>query len=172
MVPRILIADDNGPVRRALRQTIESFHTCEIEEAENGAEAVTKARKSPPDLIILDLAMPEMDGLRASREISRDRPGVPIILHTLHYSSRVAVEAMKAGVRKVVPKAERATILAAIQEVLAEQTGDRASSPPIIKSPAVPEPIQVPAPLSATSAPCPESPLVDSSTTGEIAPKD
>jgi CheY-like chemotaxis protein len=117
MAIRILIADDNVPVRRALRQTLESRGHWEIIEAQNGEDAVIQAREAKPDLVILDLAMPVMDGMRAARVISHRFPSVPIILHTLHWSPRVEVEALKAGVRKVVAKADSATILTAVEEM-------------------------------------------------------
>jgi DNA-binding NarL/FixJ family response regulator len=173
MATRILIADDNAPVRRALRQAIESAGAWEIVEAENGAEAVAQALAAPPDLIILDLAMPEMDGLTASRQISKALPTVPIILHTLHYSPRVAVEAMKVGVRKVVPKAERSTILSAIQEVLSQSAtiSEAESALPPITIPAVPEASQASVPVSEPTAPTPAG-TEPPSRTAETAPED
>ena len=118
MAIRILIADDNALVRRALAQALYSRGHWEITQAENGEEAVAKAKEQKPDLIILDLAMPGMDGIRAARIINLYLPNVPIILHTLHWTPRVAVEALKAGVRKVVAKSDSATILLAVEEYL------------------------------------------------------
>jgi DNA-binding NarL/FixJ family response regulator len=115
---RILIADDNTLVRRALHSLLEESGYTDIVEAEDGEDAVAKAREVKPTLIILDLAMPSMDGLRAARMISRILPSTAIVMHTLHWSPRVAVEAMKVGVSKVVPKSDRAMIIAAVQEVL------------------------------------------------------
>jgi DNA-binding NarL/FixJ family response regulator len=59
-----------------------------------------------------------MDGIRAARALCIMMPGVPIILHTLHWSPRVQVEALKAGVRRVVAKSDSATILTAVRELL------------------------------------------------------
>jgi DNA-binding NarL/FixJ family response regulator len=118
MALRILIADDNSLMRQALRRTLLNAGDWEIIEAENGEEAVAKAREVQPNLIILDLAMPVMDGMRAARAISLARPEVPMILHTLYWTPRISVEAMKCGVRKVVPKSDGASIIAAVQELL------------------------------------------------------
>ena len=102
---RILIADDNSIIRRLLRallQTRAEWKVCG--EAENGQEAVSKTVELKPDLIILDLAMPVMNGLEAAREISKTMPGVPILMHTNHSSSEFELEAEKVGVRQVVSK--------------------------------------------------------------------
>jgi DNA-binding NarL/FixJ family response regulator len=102
---RILIADDHGSVRRLLRALLETRAEWKVcGEAENGREAVSKAAKLRPDLIILDLAMPIMNGLKAAREISTATPAVPILMYTNHSSSEIEIEAKKAGVRQIVSK--------------------------------------------------------------------
>jgi CheY-like chemotaxis protein len=121
MAIRILIADDNDLVRHALRHALESAGQWEITEAANGEEAVTRAREINPHLVILDLAMPVMDGIRAARAINLFRPPVPIILHTLHWSPRVELEALKTGVRRVVAKSNTATIIAAVEDLLSPE---------------------------------------------------
>lgn len=121
MAIRILIADDNALVRRALALALRRRGNCEIIEAENGEQSILKAKDEKPDLIILDLAMPAMDGIRAARAIALNRPAVPIILHTLHWNPRVELEALRAGVRKVVAKSDSAAILAAVEEFLPRQ---------------------------------------------------
>ena len=90
----------------------------QITEAEDGRDAVAKARMLRPDLVILDLIMPGGDGLTASREIAELLPDVPILMHTLYLSPQVEFEAAKAGVRKVVPKSESSVLVSAIQDVL------------------------------------------------------
>src|SRR5580765_4396499 len=106
MPTQILIADDNPAVRTALRQLRESAQFSEVVEAENGRDAIGKAQERKPDIVILDLVMPVMDGLVAARELSRIMPGVPLLMHTLHWSPQVEIEAQKVGVRKVTPRAE------------------------------------------------------------------
>jgi CheY-like chemotaxis protein len=118
MPNQILIADDNPAVRTALRHLLESAEFGEIVDAENGRDAIRKAQELKPNLIILDLVMPVMDGLVAARELSKIMPGVPVLMHTLHWSPQVEVEAQKVGVRRVIAKADSKGLISAIQEIL------------------------------------------------------
>ena len=115
---QILVADDNPAVRSALRQLLESTGQGEVIEVENGREAVAKAQELKPNLIILDLVMPVMDGLAAARELSKLLPEIPLLMHTLHWSAQMEIEAQKVGVRRVVPKGDRKGLIAAIQQFL------------------------------------------------------
>lgn len=117
MPVRILIAEDNPSVRAAMRRVLEAEHW-EIIEAENGKEAVSRAEELRPDLVILDLVMPVMNGLTASRKIATLLPGVPILIHTLYSTPEVELEVGKVGVRKIVPKSERSALISAVQESL------------------------------------------------------
>lgn len=114
----ILIADDNASVRNAMREVLEVNGSWEVIEAENGEQAVEKARKFKPRLVILDLVMPAKDGLTASREIAKLLPGTPVLMHTLYFSTQIQIEAAKSGVRKVVPKSEAAALVAAVRDVI------------------------------------------------------
>jgi CheY-like chemotaxis protein len=118
MPTRILIADDNPAVRDALRNLLEIAEFGDIVAAENGREAIEKAQELRPNLIILDLVMPGMDGLAAARELSKIMPEVPLLMHTLHWSPQVELEAQKVGVRKVIAKADAKSLLIAVQELL------------------------------------------------------
>lgn len=118
---RILIADDNAAVRTAMRHVLESVDDWDIVEAEHGEEAVAKAEEIRPSLVILDLVMPILDGLRASREIAKLLPDVPILLHTLYFSLEVLIEAQKSGVRKIVPKSDSSALVSAVQDILHPQ---------------------------------------------------
>jgi CheY-like chemotaxis protein len=81
----VLVADDNPAIRKALCQMFEVEKDYEIcAEATNGKEVIALATKHRPDLIILDLAMPVMNGLDAAAELKRIMPEVPIILFTVH----------------------------------------------------------------------------------------
>lgn len=62
--------------------------------------------------------MPEMDGFTCTREISKLLPGVPILMHTLYWSPRVAIEALKAGARKAILKSQSTAVIAAVMELL------------------------------------------------------
>lgn len=107
MPKRVLIADDSYDMRQLLCRVFEAeegFEMCS--EAVDGADAVAKARHCRPDLIILDLSMPVMNGLAAAHIIHREMPDVPIILYTLYAQAIQQAEATAAGIRRVVPKTE------------------------------------------------------------------
>jgi DNA-binding NarL/FixJ family response regulator len=139
---RILIADDHSTVRTLLRILLESHEGWQVcAEVANGLDAITKAVDLKPDLVILDLAMPLMDGLHAARQISAVLPSVPILMHTMHNSSELELEAKKAGVRKVVNKTGSGDeLFAAIEQLLA------GGATPLTES------VDVPAKGAATSA--------------------
>ena len=119
---RILIADDHKSVLRGVRATIESNPGWKVcGEAVDGVEALTKAIELRPDLIVLDFAMPQLNGLEAAEEISNLLPKVPIVLHTM-YGSEVCLKAMKQGIWRVVEKAKSGALVAAVEELLATKT--------------------------------------------------
>lgn len=117
MPSRILIADDSLVIRRTLKSELlnAGFEVCG--EAEDGRAAVEKALELKPDLIVIDLMMPRLSGLAASREISRGLPGVPIVMHSVHVLPEHEEEAKKSGVSHVVPKSEF-NIVAVVRELL------------------------------------------------------
>jgi len=120
MAARILIADDNPIMRTTLRGLLESRPAWQVcYEASNGLEAVQGAATLKPDLVILDLTMPVMDGLQAAREISSLHPGITILMHTNHASAALVQQAEKHGIRKIVSKGGRGNdIVAAIEALL------------------------------------------------------
>jgi len=83
MAKNILIADDNSIVREVVRDCLKATAEVETVEASNGREAVEKAKESKPDLIILDLAMPVMNGAQAAKILKQFLPEVPIVLFTM-----------------------------------------------------------------------------------------
>jgi DNA-binding NarL/FixJ family response regulator len=108
----ILIADDSIFIRKALRNLFdreEDFDVCG--EAENGREAVDKARVLHPDLILLDLSMSEMNGLDATRILKRVMPEVQVIMFSAYSDSFAAREALSAGVSALVSKFEHISVL-------------------------------------------------------------
>jgi CheY-like chemotaxis protein len=100
----VLVADDNPEIRRWVSQTFlsDGFSTCG--EAENGQEAIDLAKQILPDLIILDLSMPVMNGLQAAIELRKLAPKTPIILFTMFGSDEVNALASKLGVDLVLSK--------------------------------------------------------------------
>lgn len=104
---RVLLVDDNAVVRTLLRRLFESQPDFEISgEAENGRDAVEKAEKLKPDLIILDLSMPVMTGLEAAALLKQILPDTRIILFTQHEGREVKQLAQTARVDAVVSKSE------------------------------------------------------------------
>lgn len=117
---RILIADDHTIFRDGLRKLLESEPGFEVAgEAENGAEAVTLAAKTNPDVLLLDLAMPKVPGLDALRELSQAGNPVKVILLTAAIEKRQIVEALQIGARGVVMKdAATQMLIRAIRTVM------------------------------------------------------
>ena len=104
-MPTILIVDDQAVVRAAVRDLFESdpgFEVCG--EAENGVQAIAKARELKPDLVILDLSMPVMNGFEAARTLRQILPGVPVFLLTAHHTGATQQAAFDAGIRAVFSK--------------------------------------------------------------------
>jgi DNA-binding NarL/FixJ family response regulator len=127
---RILIADDNEAMRGSLRSLLSGEGWSVCGEAADGGQAVEMAGRLAPDLIILDLAMPVLDGLRAAFEILKTDPSRPILLYTLHNSEVIEVEAKKAGVRGVISKtADLGALLECVQSLLAG-TPERVAAAP------------------------------------------
>jgi DNA-binding NarL/FixJ family response regulator len=107
MTSSILIADDNEVIRRSLRSLIRGYKELTIcGEAENGAEAVEKANKLKPDLILMDFSMPLMNGLDAATQLKKDQPDVPIVMLTMFKDKYLEERAYKAGVSLVLSKEE------------------------------------------------------------------
>jgi DNA-binding NarL/FixJ family response regulator len=120
---RILIADDNATVRRGLRDLIEHHDGWGVcGEAINGLEAIEKARALQPDILVLDLVMPEMNGLDTARELTKLKTEVPILLCTVQLSSYVVREAERAGAQGAVSKSRVREIVAGIAALLRHET--------------------------------------------------
>jgi DNA-binding NarL/FixJ family response regulator len=117
---RILIADDDSPIRRLLRRLIEEHAGWEVcGEAVNGADAVSKADELSPDLVVLDLAMPQKNGLQAAREISKSTPAMPMLLLTVQQvSSELVQEARNAGFKGAVSKSTGSEVVRGVETLL------------------------------------------------------
>lgn len=104
---RILIADDHAAVRRGIRRLLESHEHWEVcGEAGDGKEAVELAVKLRPDIVVLDITMPQMNGFDAARQIRQNAPGARILLLTMHDAAQLAKEVLLAGGDAVVVKSE------------------------------------------------------------------
>jgi DNA-binding NarL/FixJ family response regulator len=116
---RVLIADDHGIVRSGLRLLLERQPDIEvIAEAADGAEARDLAVRERPDLAILDVKMPKLTGLQATRAIRAHAPEVAVLILSMHDDERYLFEALKAGASGYVLKTQADTdLLAAIRSI-------------------------------------------------------
>jgi len=95
---RILLADDHVVVRRGLRLVLESEPDLEVVcEASDGIEAVERALREDLDLAVLDVSMPRMGGLQAAQELARRRPGLRLLMLSMHHNEQYFLEALRAG---------------------------------------------------------------------------
>lgn len=109
MAKRILVADDNPMIRKMLCQLFEREDEYDIcAEAEDGQKAIDLALKHRPDLIVLDFAMPVLNGLDAARKLKKIMPGVPIILFTQHAETAITLLDI---VDRIVSKADAAGLI-------------------------------------------------------------
>jgi len=108
MKHRILIVDDSPVIRHALRSWIDRSLDWEVcGEAENGKEAVERVEELHPDVVILDLRMPVMNGLEAARRINHVSPHTSMLMFTIDPSGELRRVALEAGVADVVSKSDR-----------------------------------------------------------------
>ncbi len=118
---KVLIVDDSPILRRLLRVYLEQDSAWEVcGEAENGLIAIEKVRNLNPDIVILDLAMPVMNGLEAARAIASIAPNTITVLFTMQECVSLSREAKAAGIRDVVSKSEGAEkLLSSLKALLA-----------------------------------------------------
>ena len=115
---RILIADDHPLIRRYVRAALEeeSWEVCG--EAANGREAVALATEHRPDVAVLDLSMPEMDGIEAAREIHEKFPQTEMIILTMHDAPELLQAAFASGVRACIQKDDLQDLVVAVRQAL------------------------------------------------------
>jgi CheY-like chemotaxis protein len=121
MGKRVLVADDHEIVRKMVCSlfTAQGF---EVSTAENGAQAVEKAQELHPHLVVLDMAMPVMNGLEAARKLKTLMPSLPLLMFTNNKGAIVEQEAKAAGIAAVVSKSESAEQLIAYANALLATT--------------------------------------------------
>ena len=108
----VLIADDNAFVRTALYEIFErepDLHVCAV--VENGREAIEEAYRLQPDLIVLDIAMPVMNGLEAARVLRQMMPNVPLIMYSANPNEVSEQSARSIGISGLISKSEKVTVL-------------------------------------------------------------
>lgn len=124
MAARILVADDNRLMRRVLRALLEAESGWEVcGEAADGQEAVAKAKQLCPDLVVLDLTMPDMSGLEAGRQILKARPGALALVLSTVDCGKVLPDIWKVGIHGCVLKSRaNRDLVAAAQALLQGKT--------------------------------------------------
>jgi DNA-binding NarL/FixJ family response regulator len=117
---RILIADDHDLMRRGVKALIQSHSGWEVcGEAHTGREAVSQAEELKPDVLILDVSMPDLNGLEAARRIRKAAPNVEILVLSMHYSDQLIRDILEAGVRGYIVKSDSDRDLIIAVETLA-----------------------------------------------------
>jgi DNA-binding NarL/FixJ family response regulator len=120
---RILVVDDNPAVRHYLRSILEQNTTWQVcAEARTGVEALERVQEVPPDVILLDFQMPDLNGLDVAREIARSWPSIPILMVTVHMNKQLAEAAKAAGIRGACAKSDVGSIVDAVDALLHERT--------------------------------------------------
>ncbi len=116
---RILIADDHEVVRQGVRNLLEGRPGWEVcAEAVDGRDAVEKAVELKPDIVILDIGMPNLNGLEATRQILHNRPEAKVLILTIHESEQVVREVLEAGARGYLLKSDTGRDLVSAIEAL------------------------------------------------------
>src|SRR5437899_6619528 len=119
---RILIADDHELARRGIRSLLESHPGWEVcAEAKDGRDAVELATSLKPDLVLLDIGMPNLNGLEAARQILATSPNAAILILTMHDSDHIVREVLRAGARGFLLKSDAGRDLVAAVEALQTQ---------------------------------------------------
>lgn len=121
MAFRVLVVDDHESVRKGVCSILGSHQDIELcGEAADGGEAVEKARTLKPDLIVMDISMPVMDGISAAREIRKILPNTAIIILSMHNSNQLIENAKQLGLSGYVTKSQAgSSLLQAIDCVIA-----------------------------------------------------
>jgi DNA-binding NarL/FixJ family response regulator len=118
-MPRILIADDHPMVRRYVREALEDEGCGEVcGEATTGREAITMTAALKPDIVVLDLCMPDVNGMEATREIHKNFPQTAILILTMHDAPELILEALASGARACLLKSDLTPLIAEVQNAL------------------------------------------------------
>jgi len=95
----VLLVDDHGLVRRGFRRILEDDGVQVLGEASNGLEAIRMAQELKPKVVVMDLSMPELDGVQATKEIVKNIPGTQVLILSMHSDDNYVRNALDAGAR-------------------------------------------------------------------------
>ncbi len=124
MIIKILIADDHKILRDGLRSMLDNYPEIEvIAEADNGRKTVQLVKQLSPDVVIMDIAMSELNGIEATRKITDEKPGIKVIALSMHSDRRFVAEMLKAGASAYLLKdSDFGELITAIRAVVANKT--------------------------------------------------
>jgi len=114
---RILVVDDSEISRRIIGTILRSRHWTVCGEAEDGKDGVEKFQELKPDVVLLDLSMPDMTGIEAAQQMSASNPTIPLILFTILDIEGLGPAAHEAGIQAVIPKSEAWNLIGSIENV-------------------------------------------------------
>ncbi|MGC2506554.1 MAG: response regulator transcription factor [Candidatus Acidiferrales bacterium] len=156
---RVLIVDDHPVVRRGLRALFDDRIDIEVcGELTTGVQAVEFVKKNKPDLVIMDLTLPEMNGLDAARAIKQDSPSTQILILSMHFSEELAREVLRAGALGYVLKSDADTELMAAVDHARRRLPFFTST---LARTMTQNFVEGPAPPSADAGPVPGAPLTE-----------
>ncbi len=118
---KVLVVDDHEIVRQGVRVLLQDTRFEVIGEACTGREAIEAAHRLRPDIVIMDIAMPELNGLEAARQIRRDHPEIEVLILSVYDTETVVKDVLRVGARAYVAKADTARDLVAALDALANQ---------------------------------------------------
>ena len=118
---RILIVDDSETTRRIVGTILRSRHWTICGEAEDGRTGVEKFQELKPDVVLLDLSMPDMTGIEVAQQMSAADPEIPLILFTILEIEGIGDAAREAGIRAIVPKSEAWSLIPSIESIANQQ---------------------------------------------------
>lgn len=119
---RILLVDDHEVVRKGLKEILEEQPGWKVcGEAANGRDAVTQAVELKPKIALVDLEMPELNGLEATRQIKKNAPSVKVLVYSVHESDQFVREAVRAGAHGYVRKSYSGSHIVSAVEALSKQ---------------------------------------------------
>ena len=129
MSPTILIVEDHSTVRKSLRDWLETeFPQCDVVEAASGEEAIVVARARSPRVVVMDIGLPKMSGIEATRHIKATLPTAQVVILTIHNDQAYRTDAKVAGASAFVPKSAMYTkLVPTLAALLSEQVENPSS---------------------------------------------